>query len=82
MLRVTSADEDVLEIHAGDGQVEALVGGKRWQMPFEGGEVRVVLDAQAIEISCPGGVLGLVSEPRGDSLLVLAGDVTVYPLAR
>ena len=51
-------------------------------MPFDGGVVRVILDAQVVEVSCPSGVLGLVAAPRGDSLHVSAGDATVYPLAR
>jgi beta-fructofuranosidase len=81
-LLVRSGGEDVLEIHDGPGFLQARVGAQVWKMPFDGGDVRVILDAQAIEISCPSGVLGLVSQPRSESLQVLADNVTVYPLAR
>jgi beta-fructofuranosidase len=81
-LLVRSGGEDVLEIHHGPGFLQARVGAQVWKMPFDGGDVRVILDAQAIEISCPSGVLGLVSQPRSESLQVLADNVTVYPLAR
>ncbi|MGO4596234.1 glycoside hydrolase family 32 protein [Terrabacter sp. 2RAF25] len=81
-LNVTSAGEEVLEIRVGDGLLEARAAGTSWQMPFDGGDVRVILDAQTVEISCRSGLLGLVAEPRGESLHVVASNVTVHPLAR
>lgn len=81
-LVVTSAGQPVVELRAGDGVLEARAGAQAWQMPFDGGDVRIVLDAQVIEISCASGVLGLTGAPTGDSLHVLAADATVHPLAR
>jgi beta-fructofuranosidase len=79
---VTSAGEEVVGLQVGGGMLVARAGGRRWDMPFAGGDVRVLLDAQTIEIACPSGVLGLVSEPRGESLHVVGDDATVYPLVR
>jgi len=81
-LVVTSAGQPIVELRAGAGLLEARAGAQAWQMPFDGGDVRVVLDAQVVEISCASGVLGLTGAPAGDSLHVLATDATVHPLAR
>lgn len=81
-LVVSSAGESVLELHVGEQVLDALVGEQAWQLPFDGGDVRIILDAQTVEISCAAGMLGLVSAPRGESLHVVAADAAVHPLAR
>lgn len=81
-LVVLSSGEQVISVDAGPNRLVAHVDGQDWEMPYSGGDIRVVLDAQTIEISCPSGLLGLVAQPLGDSLRVLAGEVAVYPLVR
>ncbi|GAB3878762.1 glycoside hydrolase family 32 protein [Terrabacter terrigena] len=81
-LMVTSAGELVLEVSAGGEVLRARAAGQVHEMPFDGGQVRVILDAQTVEISCSSGLLGLVSRPSGEWLHIRADDVTVHPLAR
>ena len=81
-LVVSSADAPVLRVQAGPEALEAWVDGQVWQVPFGGGPVRVILDAQTIEISSPAGMLALVEHPGGDSMHDTADDATVHPLTR
>jgi beta-fructofuranosidase len=81
-LVVTSSERQVIRVDVLPERLIAHVDGQDWEMPYTGGDIRLVVDAQTIEISCPSGVLGLVSHPLGGSLRVLAADAAVYPLVR
>lgn len=78
---VSSGGETMLELRLVAGRLEARVGDEVWHLPYDGDGVRVILDAQVVEISCAAGLLGLVSVPAGDSLRIDGADV-VHPLAR
>lgn len=82
VLQVTSGEVPLLDIRTNLGALLVWAGEEEYEMPFDGGDVRVILDAQAIEISCTAGVLGLVSEPAGRTLTVRGEHVTVHPLTR
>lgn len=59
--------------HEGDLLV-ARTGEERHELPFDGGEVRVVLDAQVVEVSASSGTLGFTWAPEGDGLSVTSGS--------
>jgi beta-fructofuranosidase len=59
--------------HEGDLLV-ALTGEERHELPFDGGEVRVVLDAQVVEVSASSGALGFTWAPEGDGVSVTSGS--------
>lgn len=80
-LVVSSAGRTVLELRLSDGRIEARIGDEVWHLPWDGDDARLILDAQVVEISCAGGLLGLVAAPSGDSLRIDGADV-VHPLAR
>jgi beta-fructofuranosidase len=65
----------VLRLRAGDAS---------WEVPWGGGQVRVILDAQAVEVSTRDGVLGVAVAPVGPAYCVSAsaGGLIVRPLER
>lgn len=81
-LSVSSGGRATLELRLVEGVLEARVGEETWTVPHGGGEVRIILDAQVIEICCEGGLLGLVSAPTGEGLHIDGADVVVHPLGR
>lgn len=78
---VSSGGETMVELRLTGGRLEARVGDEVWHLPCDGEEVRIILDAQVVEISCAGGMLGLVAAPAGDGLRIDGADL-VHPLGR
>ena len=82
-LTVTSGDDAPLAVTAHEGVLRGSAGGREWTVPWRGGDVRLILDAQAVELFSDGGILGLAVEPAGARYTVAAsGPHTVFPLVK
>ncbi|MDQ4502873.1 glycoside hydrolase family 32 protein [Sinomonas sp. ASV322] len=80
-LRVTCEGETVFVLKAGSAAIGAMTASESLELPFGGGEVRVVVDAQAIEVSTRDGVLGFGVRPGGATYAVEASHAVAYPLS-
>lgn len=82
-LLVSGDGADVVRFVIEGGELTAHVGQQTHSMPVTG-EVRVILDANAIEVSSAAGVLGLAVEQHSDrySVSVKTGSLQAWPLAR
>jgi beta-fructofuranosidase len=80
-LSVTSGGQHVFVLSADAHSISAKTESEAFEVPYLGGDVRIILDAQAVEISSRGGVLGFAATPEGQTYCVEAANVTVYPLA-
>jgi beta-fructofuranosidase len=83
-LVVADGQSDQFVVAAEAGMLRLRDGASSWDLPWGGGEVRVVLDAQAVEVSTRDGVLGIAASPVGRAYFVRAGggELTVRPLER
>lgn len=92
-VRWSPATEDALVITSGPARLAVRLDRRRARLvvegdeavhlPFTGGEVRVVLDAQTVEVSAGLGVLGLAWLPAAEGITVDGtGDVVVRGLRR
>jgi beta-fructofuranosidase len=81
-LRVTSAGKTVFVLDADSQKLIATSETETLEVPYLGGDVRIILDAQAIEVSSTGGMLGFAAAPEGPTYSVEARHATVYLLDR
>jgi beta-fructofuranosidase len=81
-LRVTSAGKTVFVLDANSQNLIAKTETETFEVPYLGGDVRIILDAQAIEVSSTWGILGFAAAPGGPTYRVDALHATVYPLDR
>lgn len=81
-LRVTSAGITVFVLDADSQNLIAKTEAETFEVPYLGGDVRIILDAQAIEVSSTWGILAFAAAPEGPTYSVDALDATVYPLVR
>lgn len=81
-LRVTSAGKTVFVLDADSQNLIAKTDAETFEVPYLGGDVRIILDAQAIEVSSTWGILAFAATPEGPTYGVAALDATVYPLDR
>jgi beta-fructofuranosidase len=72
---VSGSEGGRLELLLEGGRLIARSGGQQYELPFDGGEVRVVLDAQVVEISATTGALGFTWQPEGEGLSITGGSV-------
>jgi beta-fructofuranosidase len=72
-LTVESDGEAVATLAVVDGELAISVGVQEARMPLSG-EVRIILDGPALEISSAGGVFGSAIAPHGQSLTVRGAD--------
>ncbi|MDN4640826.1 glycoside hydrolase family 32 protein [Agreia sp. PsM10] len=77
MLVVAGADGGRIELRREDSSLIARSNGERYVLPFDGGSARLVLDAQAVEISGSQGALGFTWLPVGDGLSIVGGGSPV-----
>lgn len=82
LLRVTSGGNTVFLLDANAPTLTAKTASETHETPYSGGEVRIILDANAVEISSAEGVLGFASMPEGSTYRVEAPNATTYPLIR
>jgi beta-fructofuranosidase len=81
-LVVDDANGTVLTLHLVDRALTVSTSDENWTMPATGA-VRVILDAQAAEVSSAGGVLGLGLPADGSGYRVRAdGDLQTWALKR
>ena len=71
-----------LEVHHDDLVVTR--GPDGWEVPYIGGDVRVIIDGPVAEISCTGGILSTAVEITGRRVVVThsAGSVAVVRALR
>ncbi|BDI23425.1 glycoside hydrolase family 32 protein [Herbiconiux sp. L3-i23] len=81
-LIVRAGSDEALQLIAEEGRVDVRTAAGSWGLPFTGGEVRLILDAQAVEVSTPEGVLGVALQSKADRYSVDASGAVVRPLAR
>jgi beta-fructofuranosidase len=80
-LLVTSGGVTAARLRYEDDTVFATVGDETFTLPGVSGTVRVILDAQAVEVVSTSGLLGLVVEPASERLVVTGAD-RVWSLGR
>jgi beta-fructofuranosidase len=82
-LVVNDAAGTEIRLEARGGELSVSANGEHWSLPV-GSELRVIVDAGAIEISSREGLFALAAHPRGArySFEVSAGELTVWPLSR
>jgi beta-fructofuranosidase len=73
---------EMFRIAPGHGTVELTTPGATWSLPRSAGPVRVVIDAQAIELSSDLGVLAVTVPQKGSRLHVEGAGVEIFPLER
>ncbi len=71
-LAIHSAGQPVLSLSVAAGALTVTAGDESWTMPHNGGEVRVVLDGPAAEVSLSTGILGCAIAPTGSGYTVVA----------
>jgi beta-fructofuranosidase len=68
-----------------DGSGETLVltvGGERWKIPRAASEVRVIVDANVLEVVTDRGVIGVAVHAPTGAIVVAGSGAEVYPLVR
>ncbi|HEV7743118.1 MAG TPA: glycoside hydrolase family 32 protein [Pseudolysinimonas sp.] len=75
-LVITSDAQAVATVSVRGRELELVVGGSSWEMPFTGGAVRLVLDGPLIEVSVADGLVAAAIRPDGTSL-AFEGDGTL-----
>jgi hypothetical protein len=59
-----------------------VVGDERWELPLGSGEVRLIIDATALEVVTDLGVLGCAIPAPDDELIVEGEGVVLRALVR
>jgi beta-fructofuranosidase len=80
--RVRSGGSTVLIVRTGAHDVRVSSGAGEESAPWAGESIRIVLDAQAAEISSPAGILGFAIAPAGDSLEFSGTHLEIHALGR
>ena len=82
-LRVTDGQKEVLRLVVANGELTAHRDGESSSVPV-GETVRVILDANAVEVSSTEGILALAIAPAGRRYDVRAacGQISIWPLSR
>ena len=82
-LRVTDGQKEVLRLVVANGELSAHRDGESSSVPV-GESVRVILDANAVEVSSTQGILALAIAPAGRRYDVRAacGQISIWPLSR
>jgi beta-fructofuranosidase len=60
-----SAGRPTLAVSIAAGILTIAAGDERWTMPYDGGDVRVILDGPAAEVSTSAGIFGCEVAPAG-----------------
>ncbi len=83
-LSIHSGDRAIVEIDSIDGGIAVTVSSDTWQLPRSAAdpEVRVIVDAGALEISTTLGLLGLAIQGPVDGLQISGDGVTAHALVR
>lgn len=83
-LSILAGDAVAAVLAAEDDRIHVRTPAGTWSVPYAEGQVRVLIDAQVVEVSTRRGLLGLSIEPAGGSYSVSAdgGDLTVKPLSK
>jgi beta-fructofuranosidase len=82
-LLVVADGEVVADIWVGEGRLVLSRGGDSWEMPYTGGDVRVVVDGPIVEASTPDGLIACpIDAATGGVQLTAEGRVRVWPLER
>lgn len=81
-LTITSGARTMLLIEARARSLIVTTGRDKHETPYFGGDVRVIIDSQVVEVTSSGGMLGLVLDPPSDPYSVRATSATVFPLVR
>lgn len=82
LLRVTSGGNTVFLLDANSMRLTVKTPAETYEAPYSGGQVRIILDANAVEVFSADGVLGFAATPEGSTYRVEAPNATTYPLAR
>jgi beta-fructofuranosidase len=81
-LVVDAGDTALVTLRFADGELTVIGGAEPWSMPAAS-PIRIILDAQAVEISSPLGLGGVGVAADGSDLRVRAGgDVMTWSLSR
>ncbi|MGO4535747.1 glycoside hydrolase family 32 protein [Leifsonia sp. 2MCAF36] len=81
-LTLDTGGEPVAHLGLRDGTLTVAAGGEEWKIP-SAGTIRIVLDAQVMEVSTTGGLFGVTLQPDGAAYRVQGdGPLAVSPLVR
>lgn len=72
-----------LVVKAASDELTLCVGDGQWTMPYRG-EVRIVVDGPAVEVSSAGGVFALAVDANDESIVArsASGTLSVWPLIK
>jgi beta-fructofuranosidase len=70
VLSVLSDDEEIVRLEMRRDTIVAVCQSGEWEFPYDGGNVRVVIDGPVVEVSSAGGIFGVAVRQTGTSLSV------------